>query len=371
VNQGDFVFEPATLVIFSGLFLGAVIGAASRWAQFCTLGAIADAVIVSDRRRLRAWILAIAIAIAGTQVLHMSGAVDIGQSIYLRGSFGWLGALVGGAMFGFGMALVGTCGYGTLIRLGGGDLRALIDLITVGIFAYLTLSGPLAYVRTAVIEHTDLTSNSMASPGIPDLFALVSGLPVGAARPIIAVLIVAALLHFCFCDKTFRSCRKEIAAAIIMGLAISAAWLATGYLGQDEFDPSPPVSFTFVRPLGDSVLFAMLSSGMSLNFGIASVFGVLLGAHLVARAKKDLRREGFDGDKEMVRHLTGSALMGIGGILALGCTIGQGVSGISALALSAPLTLTTIFAGAALGLRYLEEGSFGGAFRVLTNRVVS
>ena len=365
------MFELTSLIILAGFTLGALMGAASRWAQFCTLGAIADAVIVGDLRRLRAWILAIAVAILGTQILYLSGTVDIGQSIYLRGSFGWLGALTGGAIFGFGMALVGTCGYGTLIRLGGGDLRALIDLGTLGIFAYLTLSGPLAYVRTAVVERVDLTPSTLDNPAIPDLFALVSGLPEGAARWIVTVSVAGSLLYFCFRDRGFRSCRKEMAAAVVMGLAVCAAWLTTGYLGHDTFDPKPPVSFTFVRPLGDSVLYAMLSSGMALNFGIASVAGVLLGAHLVARAQGDLHREGFDGDREMVRHLTGSALMGIGGVLALGCTIGQGMSGISTLALSAPLALVAIFTGAALGLRYLEEGSFRDAFRVLTNRVAS
>lgn len=362
------MFELATLVILAGFTLGALIGAASRWAQFCTLGAIADAVIVGDHRRLRAWILAIAVAIMGTQVLHLSGTADIGQSVYLRGPFGWLGALTGGAIFGFGMALVGTCGYGTLIRLGGGDLRALIDLGTLGIFAYLTLSGPLAYVRTVVIERADLTSSTLGSPGIPELLVLVSGLSEDAARSIVTVLIAGSLLYFCFRDQSFRSCRKEMTAAVVMGLAVCAAWLITGYLGHDEFDPKPPVSFTFVRPLGDSVLYAMLSSGMALNFGIASVAGVLLGAHLVARVKNELHREGFDGDKEMARHLTGSAFMGIGGVLALGCTIGQGMSGISTLALSAPLALVAIFVGATLGLRYLEEGSFAGALRVLINR---
>ena len=362
--------EPATIVLLTGFVLGAVIGAASRWTQFCTFGAIADTVVVGDQRRLRAWALAIAVAIAGTQALDMVGLVDAGRSIYLRGSFGWLGAMLGGGMFGFGMALVGTCGYGTLIRLGGGDLRSLINLGTLGIFAYLTLSGPMAYVRTEVIERTDLTSATMAAPGMPDLLALVSGLPELAARALVTVLIVGSLLYYCLRDRRFRACRNEIAAAIVLGLAVCAAWLVTGYLGQDDFDPKPPVSFTFVRPLGDSVLYVMLSSGVALNFGIASVAGVLLGAHLVARAKGQLHREGFDGDKEMVRHLTGSALMGIGGVFALGCTIGQGMSGISTLALSAPLAMASIFSGAALGLRYLEEGSLAGALRVLSNRSV-
>jgi uncharacterized membrane protein YedE/YeeE len=266
------------------------------------------------------------------------------------------------------MALVGTCGFGTLIRLGGGDLRALIDLATLGVFAYITLSGPLAYLRTSLIEPTNVSAAILSDPGLPELFATLSDWPENTSRMIVAGLVVISLLAFCFRDQAFRSSRKQIAAAVIMGLAVVLAWLATGYLGHDEFDPKAPVSFTFVRPLGDSLLYAMLSSGMSLNFGMASVAGVLLGAHIVARSKNELHREGFDGDREMVRHLTGSALMGIGGVLALGCTIGQGISGMSTLALSSPLALAAIFGGAALGLRYLEEGSLAGAFKVLTSR---
>lgn len=362
------MLEPATLILLSGLVLGMVMGAASRFAQFCTLGAIADAVIVGDRRRLRAWALAIAVAIGGTQLLYMSGAVELDRSIYLSGGFDWLGALIGGLLFGFGMALVGTCGYGTLIRLGGGDLRSLVDIATIGIFAYLTLSGPLALFRISVIEGSALGLSALTSPGIPEVFAHVFGLADGSVRPFVTALVVASLLAYCFRSPLFRTCHKEIAAAIVMASAICLAWLATGYLGYDDFDPRAPMSFTFVRPLGDSVLYVMLSSGMRLNFGIASVAGVFMGAHLVARWKKELRREGFDGDREMLRHLTGSALMGVGGVLALGCTIGQGMSGISTLALSAPLALIAIFTGAALGLRYLEEGSLAGAIKVLASR---
>lgn len=362
------MIEPWTYIILSGLLLGVVIGAASRWAQFCTLGAIADAVVVGDLRRLRAWMLAIAVAVLGTQILSMAGAVDLNQSIYLNDNLDWLGALFGGGLFGFGMALVGTCGYGTLIRLGGGDLRALIDLVTIGIFAYLTLSGPLAHVRTSISDWTDLTSLALPNPGVPELLSLISGLSDTSIRPFATVLIVGSLLLFCFRDRAFRHRHKEMTAAVIMGLAVCLAWLATGYLGYDDFDPKSPVSLTFVRPLGDSVLYTMLASGMTLNFGIASVAGVLLGSYLVAWSKKDWRREGFDGDREMARHLMGSALMGIGGVLALGCTIGQGLSGLSTLALSSPLAFIAIFAGAAFGLRYLEEGSLTKALKLILQR---
>lgn len=360
--------ESSMPILLAGLFLGLIIGTASRWAEFCTLGAIADTVVLGDQRRLRAWGLAIAVSIAGTQVLHMVGIVDIGQSIYLGSGFGWLGALLGGLMFGLGMALVGTCGYGTLIRLGGGDLRALVDLATLGFFAYLTLSGPIAYVRTFLIEPTNIALPGLENPGFPELAAYVFGLANGSIRPLMVLLIVASLLFFCFRDRSFRSCYKQIVVAIIIGLAVTAAWLTTGAIGHDEFDPRPPISLTFVRPLGDSLLYLMLMSGMNMNFGIASVAGVLIGAHLVARAKDEWRCEGFDGDREMIRHFAGSALMGTGGVLALGCTIGQGISGMSTLSLSAPLALLAIFAGATFGLRYLEEGSLVAAIKVCAGR---
>lgn len=366
--RGRFVLEPMLLVLMSGLVLGMAIGAASRWAEFCTLGAIADAVIVGHQRRLRAWGLAIAVAVVGTQALHLGGLVELGQSLYLDSGFGWLGALIGGVLFGFGMALVGTCGYGTLIRLGGGDIRALIDLATLGIFAYLTLSGPLAYVRVSLNAWTDISIIGLSNPGFPELLSLVSGWSDSSTRALITLLLVLSLLWFCFRDRIFWTCHRDIAAAVIIGLAVCLAWLVTGYLGYDEFDPKSLISLTFVRPLGDSILYLMLASGMSLTFGIASVIGVLLGAHFVARSRNELRLEGFDGEREMLRHLTGSALMGIGGVLALGCTIGQGISGLSTLALSAPLALASIFGGAVLGLRYLEEGSLVAAFKVLARR---
>lgn len=370
-SKGCLMSDPPILVLLLGFFLGISLGAAARWTQFCTLGAIADAVIIGDQRRLRAWGLAIAVSITGTQLLHMAGIVDIGQSIYLSQNFNWLGAVLGGLMFGVGMALVGTCGFGTLIRLGGGDLRALVDLATLGFFAYLTLSGPLAYVRTFLIEPTSLALPGLQHAGLPEFITYLSGLADASTRPLVMLLSAAALLIFCFRSRPFRSCYRQILVAVIIGLVVTTAWLTTGAIGYDEFDPRPPVSFTFVRPLGESMLYLMLMSGMALNFGIASVAGVLVGAHLVARVKSEWHREGFDGDREMIRHFAGSAMMGTGGVMALGCTIGQGISGISTLSLSAPLALLAIFIGAAFGLRYLEEGNIIAAARVFTGRARS
>ncbi|MDH3663327.1 MAG: YeeE/YedE family protein [Alphaproteobacteria bacterium] len=360
--------EPRIWVLIAGLALGLVAGFAARTAEFCTFGAIADAVVVRNQRRLRAWALALAVALIGSQALHHVGVVDLGGSIYLSAPFNGALVPVGGLLFGLGMALVGTCGFGMLIRFGGGDLRALVDMACLGFFAYLTLSGPIAYVRVYAAEATDLAASGLAAPGLIELAGHLVDRPAADLRPALVALIGSALLAYSLKDRSLRAQPNEIASALLIGAVIPLGWLATGYLGHDPFEPVPLASLTFVRPIGEGFLYMMLMSGMSPTFGIATVAGVLLGAHLAARAKDQWRIEGFDGDREMKRHLAGAALMGVGGVLALGCTIGQGMSAMSTLALSAPLTMVAIFFGAVIGLRYLEEGSIKETLRVLAGR---
>ncbi|MEZ5930405.1 MAG: YeeE/YedE family protein [Alphaproteobacteria bacterium] len=360
--------EPRFWVLIIGFFLGLVAGFAARAAMFCTLGAIADVVVVGNHRRMRGWALALAVALIGSQTLHHLGVVDLGQSIYLSAPFNGLVTLLGGWLFGLGMALVGTCGFGTLIRLGGGDLRSLIDMACLGFFAYLTLSGPIAYLRVYAAEATDLALPGLAEPGLVDALSYLSGLPAIDLRLILAALIGAALLLYSLKDRQLRARPQELAAALAIGTLIPLGWLTTGLIGQDPFDPEPLRSLTFVRPIGETFLYMMLMSGMAPTFGMATVVGVLAGAFVAARAKGQWRIEGFDGEREMARHLGGAALMGIGGVLALGCTIGQGLSAMSVLALATPVALVGIFLGAAFGLRYLEEGNVRSALRVLAGR---
>lgn len=363
--------EPRAWVLIAGVFLGVVAGFAARISFFCTFGAIADAVVTRNQRRLRAWALALAVALIGSQGLHALGLVDLSQSIYLSTPFNGLTVLLGGLMFGIGMAMVGTCGFGTLVRLGGGDLRALVDMACLGFFAYLTLSGPLAYLRVYAVEATAFAWSDLPAPGFIELAAHLAGLEASSLRPMLTALIVAAILLYCLKDQSLRARPNEITAALAIGAVIPLAWLVTGFIGNDPFEPEPLASLTFVRPIGESFLYMMLMSGLEPSFGVATVAGVLIGAFLGARARSEVRIEGFDGDREMTRHLTGAALMGVGGVLALGCTIGQGMSAVSTLALSAPLALISIMLGAAFGLRYLEEGNIRDALRVLTGRVVS
>ena len=360
--------EPRLWVLVAGFALGLVAGFAARISAFCTLGAIADAVVTGNQRRLRGWALALAVALIGSQGLHHAGLIDLGRSIYLSAPFNAVLALTGGWLFGLGMALVGTCGFGTLIRLGGGDLRALIGMACLGFFAYLTLSGPLAYLRVYAAEMTDLTLPEHRAPDLAELAGHLAPWSAGDVRLTLALLIGAALLLYSLKDRSLRKRPNEIASALAIGAAIPLAWLATGVLGGDPFEPEPLASLTFVRPIGEGFLYMMLMSGMRPTFGIATVAGVLIGAWIAVLARHEWRVEGFDGEREMTRHLTGAALLGVGGVLALGCTIGQGVSAMSTLALSAPLAMLAIFLGAALGLRYLEEGSIKGALRVLVGR---
>lgn len=355
----------AVLVVLLAAGLGAVLGFVARRTQLCTLGAIADAALCGDDRRARALVLAMAVAVLGTQGLAAVGVIDLERSIYLAGDFGWLGATLGGVAFGIGMALVGTCGFGVLVRLGSGDLKALIAFLTLGIVAYATISGPLAYLREGLIEAADLSLPT--APGLVEVTAGWFGADATAMRLLVALVVAGPMLVYALGTTVAPARYGDRLAGVIIGLVVVLGWVATGVVGRDEFDPLPLLSFSFVRPLGETILFAMLASALPLGFGIASVVGVVAGSALAGGAGR-MSRDAFDGVRELRRHLLGASLMGFGGVVALGCTIGQGISGMSTLALSAPLALGGIVAGAVIGLRYLEAGSLAGAARAIVGR---
>lgn len=355
----------STIVASLGVLLGALAGGTARAAQFCTLGAIADAYVMSDLRRMRAWLLAIATAILATQSLHLGGAIDLADSIYLTPDFGWLGAIVGGLCFGFGAAIAGTCGFGTLVRVGNGDLRALVVFFVIGFFGYMTMRGLTGVGREMLIDPTNADLSALGGQGLVGLVAWMSGLDLTYVRIALVTAIVIGLLWYCFKDRRFRGSPADVAAGLVIGLAVAAGWYVTGVIGNDEFEPAPLASLTFVRPLGESLVYLMVFSGATVNFGIGTVAGVVIGSFAAAKAKREFRFEAFDDSSEMLRHMAGGALMGIGGVMALGCTIGQAVTGMSTLALSAPIVFGAIVVGACLGLRYLEEGSLVAAVKLV------
>jgi len=352
-----------------GFFLGAVFGATAQRTNFCTMGAISDAVFMGDYNRFRAWMLAIAVAILGTQALHMTETVDLNQSIYLTTSFGWAGAILGGLLFGFGMTMTGGCGNKTLVRLGAGNLKSLMVALVMGVFAYMTLRGLIGLARVEIegLTNLDLEAGGYAAQGIPDFIAK-AGIGDETARLIAVAIVAGGLLVYCFKNAEFRSSKTDLAAGLIIGLLVPIAWWVTGAFGQDEFDPTPPVSFTFVAPVGESIQYLMTFTGATINFGIAVVGGVIAGSFVAAKASGEFRVESFADADDMLRHMFGAAIMGIGGVMALGCTIGQGITGMSTLALGSLIALVSIFAGGYLGMEYLEEGSLGAAIAAAFSR---
>lgn len=361
--------EVGTVVAIAGFILGGLFGATAHRTNFCTMGAISDMVFMGSWNRMRAWLLAIAVAMLVSQSMHVLEVIDLNESIYLSTSLGWAGAIIGGLMFGFGMTMGGGCGNKTLVRLGAGNLKSLVVAIVLGIFAYMTLRGLIGMGRVELEAATNIDlSENYSSQGINELLAGLTGAPADTLRWIVTILMGGGLLVFCFKDAGFRASRRDMAAGLIIGLLVPAAWYATGVIGYDDFEPTALGSFTFVNPTGESIMYLMTFSGASINFGIASVGGVIAGSFAMAMASGSFRVESFTDANDMIRHLIGAALMGTGGILALGCTVGQGITGMSTLALGSLIALASIIAGGVYGMKYLEEGSLGGALVAMFKR---
>lgn len=341
--------EPYILRIALGLLLGIGLGAVARLGRFCTFGALEDAAYNNDSRRLRSWIVAVAVAIAGVHALELWGGLDLTRSIYTGSRIEWGGAIIGGLIFGFGMALVGTCGLGTLRRIGGGDLRAFVVFLVIAVSAMMTLRGLFGNVRLN-ITNTLGTTIAVKSQRVTELFG-VTGTSAALAAGIIAVL----LLVIAFNHKGFRQSPRYILAGLAVGLLVTAGWWATGIIGFDSFEDRRIESFTFVAPLADTVFYAMASTGLKPDFAIAAVLGVVFGSFLAAISTGAFKVIGPRDVGHLGRGIVGGVMMGFGGVTALGCTIGQGVTGVSTLSVTSFIAIASILAGARAGLYYLID----------------
>jgi uncharacterized protein len=337
----------AYIVVLSGLLIGLVYGAVGLLSGFCMLSSLRGWWAEGDGRLARSFALAMGVAIAATQLLAAGGTVDLGKSIYLQPSFSAPVMFFGGLLFGYGMVLSNGCGSRALVLLGRGNLRSFVVVIVLGIFAEMTLKGLIAPARIALVQASQTTATAPSLPALLSSFGL-GEIP---ARMVAASLVSAALIIFAFAHPAFRRSPGQIVAGGIMGLLIAAGWFATGYLGADDFNPTPVTSLTFVAPIADSLQYVMLSTGSTLNFGIATVGGVFAGSLLTALATGRFHWEGFSSPRHMLRSTGGAALMGAGGVMAFGCSIGQGLTGLSTLALASFLAVAGIFLGTAAGLR--------------------
>ena len=342
------LFGEANTNALIGLLGGIALGLAARIGRFCTLGAIEDFLYGGDDRRLRMWVIAIGVAILGTHLALSFGWLVASETTYLERVWNPLGSIIGGLMFGYGMALSGNCGYGALARLGGGDLRSFVIVLVMGLSAYVALSGPLAQARVWLFPvETGATSPQgftqiLESAGVP---AGVTGLVVGG------ILIALALSR-----AEMRRSYSQIFWAAIVGLAIVSGWIGTHWVAATGFEAEPVETHSFAGPIGDTIYYSMTASGNALSFSVGSVFGVIIGAALGSYSKGHFRWEACEDPRELKRQILGAAIMGPGAILAVGCSVGQGISAFSLLAFSAPVTFIAIFAGAAIGLRQLISG---------------
>ena len=333
----------------AGLGGGILLGLAARLGRFCTLGAIEDYLYAESDTRLRMFGLAICLSVIGTFTLAALGLFDPTTSFYLSSRWNPVASVTGGLMFGYGMALAGNCGYGALARAGGGDLRAMVIVIVMGIAAYMAIAGPTAALRAWVFPvSTDVTT----PPSIPTLLATALPLPAWAIGIALGLAGTAILLA----APAFRANRAALFWSAVVALAITSGWAATHYLAVTGFDGIRPASHTFSAPVGETLIYAMTWTGSRIDFGIGSVVGVLVGAFLGSLRLGHFRWEACEDPRELKRQLLGAFLMGTGAVIALGCSVGQGLSAFSVLAYSAPVTLGAIFAGAALGLRHLIYG---------------
>jgi hypothetical protein len=321
------------------------------------MGSLADIHSSGDYRRFRAWVLAAATALAGATLLESAGIVDLDRSMYLAASFNWVGHIVGGLIFGIGMVLAGGCPSRNLARAGGGDLRALLTLVVLGLVAFMTIAGVLAPARAALEAATSVRLGGAPTQGLGSLLSAHAGLAAEPAKAMAAAALTVCALGYCLADARFRHSPPHIVSGIAVGLTVVAGWALTG-LAYDEMAarPAAPISLTYIRPVGDTVQWLALYTATPVpGFGVASVLGALLGAFAAAMAMGRFRLAGFSGTGDTARNLLGAALMGVGGVLALGCTVGQAITGVSTLALGSFVTFAAIVAGGFLGLRLLER----------------
>lgn len=360
----------ANQVAWLAFALGAIFGAVAQRSHFCTMGAVADIVTMGNWNRMRLWLLAIAVAVAGTNLMAYYEIIDLSKSIYTAPRFTWLSNLTGGALFGFGMVLASGCGSKTLIRIGGGNLKSLVVFIVLGLSAFMTLKGVLAIPRVYVLEPIAVTLPT--TQDLPSIIAAWLGHK-QALQLVIAAGACALLLLFVFASPSFRT-RDNLFAGIVIGGVIVAGWFVSGKLGYVAEDPNTlqeafvatnsgkMESFSFVAPFAYTLDLLMMWTDKSkaISFGIAATLGMIAGSAAYALASGSFRWEAFGGVEDTVNHVIGAALMGFGGVVALGCTIGQGMSGLSTLSLGSVLTIAAIISGAVAALRYqawrLDQG---------------
>ncbi len=339
-------------LLWAGFLLGCVFGAAARLGRFCLLRGLRQSLGLDRDQRsgapaLQAFALALAVALLASQLLAFNKQIDLTTAQVVRSSFSWIAVLVGGLLFGCGMTLARSCGARSLVLLAGGNLRSLVTLLCLGLAAQATLTGALAPVRQWLmgfgglsLEHSTLPARLQGS-GLSASTALL----VGTCLPALALLICALR------KPELRKSASQWISAIVIGALVATCWWVTSYFNFESFEPVPITSLSFVGPIAEGLLYLQTAMGRDFAFGPAMVAGTLTGAFVMAQITRTARWEGFDSPARLGASAIGGLLMGFGGVLAVGCSIGQGLSGLSTLAFASLPAVIGIVGGSLATLK--------------------
>ena len=350
-------------VLWATFALAVVFGAIAQRTHFCTMGAVADIVNMGDRTRMRMWVLAMGVAVLGFNAMVALGWVQAAQTVYAGPKVIWLSNLLGGLLFGVGMVLASGCGSKTLVRVGEGSLKSLVVLVVLAVSAYATMRGITAVARVATVDTVAFTLPM--GQDLPSIVAAVSGLGKTSTAAWVGGLLGLLMVGWALARPEGRTA-DTLLGGLGVGALIVAVWWVSGRLGHLMEHPvtleevflatnsQRMESLTFVAPVAYTMDWLILFSDKSklLSLGIVSCLGVAVGSFVMARAKGTFRWQGFAGTEDTANHLVGAVLMGVGGVTAMGCTVGQGLSGISTLALGSFIAVAGIVAGAVAALRY-------------------
>jgi uncharacterized membrane protein YedE/YeeE len=357
-----------TFVLTSAFVVAFVLGFGMQRTQFCSMGAISDVLLMQSWSRARQWCVALAIAVLGTSVMHVSALIDIHQTIYTSAKLLWLSHLLGGILFGIGMSIASGCGAKNLVRLGGGSLKSLIVLLVAGVFAQMTLRGIFAVIRVNSVDQVYL--QLPVQQDLASLLHLILPMESSTLGVWISGFFALGLLLFAFKNTEFRQ-QGQWWISVLVGISILTFWWISGHLGYVAENPNTlePLfvatnsgrmeSASLTAPMAYWLDYLTLFSDTSKTISFAMIIsaGIALGSCASAILKREWRLQGFSSVQDTMNHIIGGALMGVGGVTALGCTFGQGLSGMSTLALSSFITVAGFVIGVSLGLRYLERSA--------------
>ncbi len=350
-------------VLWSAFGLSVLFGVIAQRTHFCTMGAVSDIVNMGDWTRMRSWGMAVGVAMIGFYAMAAAGLIDPNKTLYAASRFIWLSALFGGFLFGFGMVLASGCGSKTLVRIGGGNLKSVVVFVVMGIAAFATLKGITAVVRVATLDRVAIDFAGNAA--LPNWLANAVGLSPSMSGLLLALVMGLALIVWALMGRDFLRF-DNLLAGFGIGAVIVAMWWVSGHLAFVEEHPETlqeaflatnsgrAEALSFVSPVAYTLDWLMFFSDKSkvLTIGIVSVFGVVAGSAIYSLLTRNFRWEGFRDAEDTANHLIGAVLMGIGGVCAMGCTVGQGLSGISTLSATSIVALASILAGAVAALKY-------------------